>query len=97
MSNAAFLRDEVVRIAAMIAMARRMIEAGASVDLTPIGLGIDTLCKAVTRLPATEGIKLKDDLDGLTARLERLGDNIEARYQAIVHPEPALAATPSKG
>jgi hypothetical protein len=99
--SAAFLRDEVVRIAAMIAIARRMVEAGAPVDLTPVGLGIDNLCKSVMRLPTTEGIKLRDDLNNLTARLERLGDDIEARHAARLQgefaPELALVDPPREG
>jgi hypothetical protein len=90
--NAGFVRDEVVRVSAMIALARQMIEAGVPVDLTPVGYGIDTLCRAVGRLPESEAGRLRDDLAQLNAKLERLGNDLTAQYAAAMRPGPTLAA-----
>lgn len=73
MSLAATYRDEILRIAAMIGLARQMVAAGAPVDLEPVGSEIHVLCGAVARLPASVGAELIDELRGLTARLDRLG------------------------
>ena len=79
MSLAANYRDEILRIAAMIGLARQMVAAGAPVDLEPVGSEIQTLCGAVARLPAAVGGELVDDLRGLTARLDRLGAELQQR------------------
>ena len=90
--NAGFVRDELARVSAMIAKARQMIATGARVDLTPVGMGIDTLCRAVGHLPLAESLKLKDELNILNARLERLGDELTEQYEAATRPGPSLTA-----
>jgi len=82
-SQAAFYRDEIVRIAAMIGLARQIIAAGAPVDLEPVGSEIKTLCGAVARLPQNVGGELVNDLLSLTARLDRLGNELAQRRHDV--------------
>jgi len=95
--NAGFVRDEVVRVGAMIALARQMIAAGAPVDLAPVGFGIDQLCRAVGRLPEREASTLREELVRLNARLERLSGDLAQQFAAATRDGPTLAAPPAEG
>jgi len=92
--NKGFVRDEIVRVASMIALARQMIAAGVRVDLAPVGFAIDTLCAAAQRLPAGDGLAIRDELTVLNARLERLGDELTEQFIAATRPGPSLTAPP---
>lgn len=80
--NAAFLRDEIARLSEMIGTARQIIAKGDAIDLQPVGEGIAALCRIVVKLPEDESIVLRDDLEALNIRLDRLGDDLQARIAA---------------
>lgn len=93
----ASVRDEVVRLSEMIGIARQYVAAGGAVDLEPVGEGISILCQAVAALPPEQGKTLRADLEALSDRLGRLGDDIQARIAANdqkLDPTPTSAPSP---
>ncbi len=55
---------------------------GSSVDLQPVGEGIATLCSVVGSLPQDQSAVLREDLEALNLRLDRLGTELQARLAA---------------
>ncbi|HEY1721413.1 MAG TPA: hypothetical protein VGG27_09240 [Magnetospirillaceae bacterium] len=84
--NAAFLRDEIARLSEMIGTARQMIAIGDPVDLEPVGEGVAALCSVVAKLPQDQSVALREDLEALNIRLDRLGNDIQARIAANDQP-----------
>jgi len=79
MSATGHLRDEIARLSEMIGTARQKVAMGAAVDLGPVGDGVRALCGMVAALPPELGRTVREDLVQLSARLGRLGADIEAR------------------
>ncbi len=81
-TNPAFLRDEIARLSEMIGLARQLIAMGSAVDLQPVGEGVAQLCGVVAALPGDQSLALRNDLEALNARLDRLGSDLQARIAA---------------
>ena len=81
-AHPAQLRDEVARLSEMIGFARQLIATGEAFNLQPVGEGIAHLCEAVAALPQEQSKTLRADLEALSERLGRLGDDIQARIAA---------------
>ncbi len=78
----AAVRDEVARLSEMIGLARQLVAVGTPFDLTPVGEAIAVLCDAVTALPHEQGKSLRADLEALSERLGRLGEDLQAHLAA---------------
>jgi hypothetical protein len=87
--NPAILRDEIARLSEMIGLARQLIAMGGSVDLQPVGDGIAALCSVVATLPQDQSVALRGDLEALNNRLDKLGNDIQARLAANDAQAPA--------
>jgi hypothetical protein len=79
----AAVREEVVKIASLIRMARRSLARGGLVDLSAIEDRVKAVCNAALVMPCGDGRTLIADMEGLVDMLDRLGDDLHGQIDHL--------------
>lgn len=83
MRTAGQVRDELAKLAAYIASARRLVADGNLVDIAALTPRIGALCAAVQALPPAEGSVFGSELQALMSKLDGLGADIRHQIDRL--------------
>lgn len=81
MNTPSHVRAEVLKLAAMIGTARRLVCGGTMVELAALSQKVADICSAVEALPQVDGGALRPDLEALVRALDGLGEDLRIQHE----------------
>ncbi|MBF0562591.1 MAG: hypothetical protein HQL37_11340, partial [Alphaproteobacteria bacterium] len=87
-------QTDLVKLASLVATARRLLGEGRAVDLSALPGKVQEVCADVARIAPEEGRLLLDEIESLLSSLDGLAMDLYAHYQSAVagRTPPSMAA-----
>jgi len=83
MKSAAEIQSALKATTDQLDSARRMVTAGHAIDLSDLSGQVETICRAITPLPAAERSKLEGPIVSLIDELDKLSKTLNAHRDGL--------------